>query len=54
MGKSLLQEKVDNLLSELRQYMDENPLSENEVDMLNVEIDKLLYECLYYKAKLIS
>jgi len=54
MSKSLLEEKVDNLLNELKQYVDANPLSENEIDMLNLEIDKLLYECLYYKAKLIS
>jgi hypothetical protein len=54
MERISLVSKVDNLLEELRQYMEQQVLSESEVYILKAEIDKILYECLYYKNKLIS
>jgi hypothetical protein len=54
MEKNLLVKKIDNLLEDLSAYVESQALSENEVYLLKTEIDKLLYECLYYKSRLIS
>ena len=54
MERNILEKKVDNLLLDLRAYIESKALSENEVYLLKAEIDRLLYECLYYKSKLIS
>jgi hypothetical protein len=45
--------KIDLLLGELREYVEQEGLCENDVYLLKAEIDKLLYECLYYKSRLI-
>lgn len=53
MDKGIFENKVDDLLEELREYVEQQALSESEVYLLKAEIDKLLYECLYYKSRLI-
>lgn len=52
MNQNLLEKKVNNLLEELKLYVESHSLSEHDMHILNGEIDKLLYECLYYKSKL--
>jgi hypothetical protein len=53
MEKNILEKKVDNLLAELKTFMNSQSLSEYDMFLLNTEIDKLLNECLYYKSKLV-
>ncbi len=54
MDGRIIEKKVDTLLNDLKVYIESKSLSENEVSILKEEIDKLLYECLYYKSKLVS
>jgi hypothetical protein len=51
--RGIFENKVDSLLEELREYVEQQALSEHDVYLLKAEIDKLLYECLYYKSRLI-
>lgn len=44
--------KIDGLLEDLRMYIETNSLSDNEIYILKDEIDRLIYECMYYKSKL--
>jgi len=53
MDNGLLEEKVDNLLDDFKKCIESKSLTEHEIVILENEIDKLLYECLYYKSKLI-
>ncbi|MCX7922300.1 MAG: hypothetical protein N3B21_09860 [Clostridia bacterium] len=53
MSRTLLEEKVDNLLEELKACIETKALSENDMHTINAEIDRILYECLYYKSKLV-
>ncbi|MCX8128571.1 MAG: hypothetical protein N3I35_00535 [Clostridia bacterium] len=54
MDRGFLESKVDSLLRDLKKYIETTSLSENEIHELKTEIDKLLYECLYYKTRLLS
>ncbi|MFZ5989139.1 MAG: hypothetical protein ACOYWZ_18730 [Bacillota bacterium] len=49
---NLLEEKVDSLLYFLESYVNMCKLNEQDVTILKLKIDKLLYECLYYRSKL--
>lgn len=53
MERGIFENKVDSLLEELREYVEQQALCEHDVYLLKAEIDKLLYECLYYKSRLI-
>lgn len=52
--KGVLEKKIDNLLEDLKSYVEVQSLSENDIVILRAELDKLLYECLYYKSKIVS
>lgn len=54
MNQGFFENRVDLLLEELRAYVEQQALSEQDVYLLKAEIDRLLYECLYYKSRLIS
>ena len=54
MERGYFENRVNLLLVELREYVEQEALSESDVYLLKAEIDKLLYECLYYKSRLIS
>ena len=53
MENSLLEKKINELLDDLRVCVESQSLTRHDVFMLKAEIDKLLYECIYYKTKLI-
>lgn len=53
MENGVLEKKIEDLLDDLRSYVESKSLTERDVSMLKAEIDRLLYECLYYKTKLI-
>ncbi|HEX3028005.1 MAG TPA: hypothetical protein VHT34_01575 [Clostridia bacterium] len=54
MDGRIIEKKVDNLLNDLKVYIESQSLSEDELNILKEEIDRLLYECLYYKLRLVS
>jgi hypothetical protein len=54
MEKGILEKKIDSLLEDLKGYIEASSLSENDVHVLRAELDKLLYECLYFKSKIVS
>jgi|GEM_PF-6553223 hypothetical protein len=52
MHSDLLEEKVNGVLDELYQFFETKSLSQKEISIVGNEIDKLLYECLYFKSKI--
>ena len=54
MDMFLLEKKVESLLKDLKSCLESQNLTEHDACLIKAEIDKILYECMYYRTKLIS
>lgn len=54
MDGEFIERKVDSLLDDLKLFVESQKRSDDDTYLLETEIDRLLYECLYYKAKLVG
>lgn len=54
MDGGFIERKVDSLLNDLKEFVESRKLSDDDTGVLEAEIDRLLYECLYYKARLVG